>query len=54
MSYPMNFCKFSLGKLNKLEQINCKDRIERERERNMMGKQESDQNKNYVVGDGSL
>ena len=52
MSYPMNFCKFSHGKLNKLEQI-VKTEL-RERERNMMGKQESDQNKNYVVGDGSL
>ena len=50
MSHPMNFCKFSHGKLNKLEQI-----VKTEwRERNMMGKQESDQNKNYAVGDGSL
>ena len=32
MSYPMNFCKFSHGKLNKLEQIVKTELRERERE----------------------
>lgn len=46
MPYPMNFRKFSHGKLNKFDQI-IKTEL---REENMMGKQASDQNKKNAVG----